>query len=403
MPNKVVKPDMLNASRSNSVIKNNQTFLNNYKTGSHKILDLDILNASGTDLVYLKPRTTIDKDPAYLIWIKGKIYEIPVQDAFGSYWKLDSRASSASESGINMTDKIGYRLDGTTVITEPLLMWAFANDAKTEFAGFGYTKAPYSTFFSVANGARDSLATIGTVTNARSFTIGSTVQILRFIGVPYPHHWNFGTIQSIPDNTTLVVQLAPTLDISNTDIATGIGVIRQIDKFFPWNGRTDTSDVDDRIYKPNYRLVGQTILDPGGEITYTRKSDDHWSRYDYAFFDNGAVKLNVVQNTATTTITTYPFARILPLWASAIMLNISHLRTQGTLEIKIDNVYGGSSFTEWQLNDTYTPNANQKDQIPLLLNQNMKADLVITTTGSPVQTSTTLSVMGYNDGGLSEL
>lgn len=403
---KVNKPDMLNASRSNSVIKKNQSFLNNYKTGSHKILDLDILNSSDTNLVYLAPRTTIDKDTAYVIWIKGKIYEIPVQSAFGSYWKLNSSASSPSASGIDMTNRIGYRLDGAAAafaMNDLLNIWAFANDAGTEFAGFGYTTTPQSVFTGVASGTRESLCTLsGLFESSHSFAIGSTVVVLRTTGLSFPHEWNWGTVVDIPSDTTLTVQLYPTLDIENNDLTTGPGFVRQMDRYFPWNGRTDTSDVDDRIYKPNYRLVGQVTFNSGGQFVYSRKSDDLWNKIAYSFSHSTFVRARIIQSIATTTVTRIPLARFLPLWTSEMILSILITRDGWTVETQINNVFGATSQIEWLNYDNYAP-VRQWYQIPLTLNQAMKIDTTVITTGAGGTAQVSLYCTGYNDGGLTEL
>ena len=73
MATRTLKPDMLAASNLNAVVNSNASFLNNQKLGQHRELGLEILNASNTNLVYLKPVTTIDGDSAYIINIKGKV------------------------------------------------------------------------------------------------------------------------------------------------------------------------------------------------------------------------------------------------------------------------------------------------------------------------------------------
>jgi len=405
----IKKPDNQSPANLNAIGQSNSGWINNYKQGQHKELGLEILKASSTNKVYLKPVTTIDGESAYIINIKGKVYEIDCQDAFSSYWKLDNQNSSASTSGIDLTNKIGYRVDGSSFLAsgdDALLIWAFANDSGTEFAGFGLSKYPVSVYNVVASGTRGSLATLsnlglGGSAPARTFTVGSTVLIRNTVGT-WPFQWNYGTIQSIPSNTSITVQLYPTLDFQNTDLSSGVGYIYQMDKYFPWNGRTDTSDQDDRIFKQNYRLIAAWFSENTYRNLYTRKADSKWVKQLYGTAINANIITAHRLSSATTSTIVTPLARLIPPWSDVVILRLETERQGWDIEAYLNNYWDTITVNEWQTLDNYSTGV-QRDQIPLLLNQNMLIETELTTVGAGTTAGFTIACMGYRDGGLIEL
>lgn len=246
----IKKPDNQSSAKLQSVLNANNDIVASHKNEGVKPLGIELLKYGST--VYLKPNLTIDKDLAYVIWINGKIHTLPCLSVLQGYWNINLNSALVRWDA---TQKIGYRVDGSGAsTTDNVLIWAFADDDNTEILGFSATKVPSSTFSAVSNGNLGSLATF-TITNARAFNVEATVRVSN-------GNWenNYGVITEITNNTTLVVKMYPSISILANNNITGTTAttqIRQMDNYFPWNGRTDTSDFEDRLFMINYRLVGE--------------------------------------------------------------------------------------------------------------------------------------------------
>jgi len=286
------------------------------------ILLFDVRDYDGTILT-IEPRADRYGNDTIVVFVNGEIYD---NITLGTDIDLTNSGIGGLVDGIAQENSRDY------------LIWFLANSANTEELGFAFTRKPFSSFSAISGGsAVKGTSKSFTVVNAYQFTIDSRVCVRNSVGTSPLYEWNWATVSSITNNTTLVLDMDNDSDYG-TDI-TGVtsGEILQWNKFRPWVV-TSTSQT---LYSNNYRLCGEVYTDSSGNIESAFRVDDRFRRIV------GSV---VNENTTATSAANQSLGRYIPIWASvaALELKINSGTTNNSLRVyaRIGGVDVGAAFTQ---------------------------------------------------------
>jgi hypothetical protein len=233
------------------------------------------------------------------------------------------------------TTGLSGRVDGMTFTAgdeREFLIWSFANEANTEFIGFGLSHKPYSTFSAITVGGGKGTDTTITVPGtgnkiAYQFTVGARVVLRNTVGTSPLYEWNWGTIKTINSSTSITITMDNDTYGTALTGATG-GEIKQWDRFRPWVVTTS----DQTLYYDNYRLLGELQSTSSGNVGFLWKVDDPWRQVD------GDIQF--YNSTAAQTGATIYIGRIIPIWSKfGNIIVIVRTNTAGRL-FEVETVNG---------------------------------------------------------------
>lgn len=247
-----IKPDSKTSISNNSVLDSVVAHINNDSTDNEKVKPTIVHNFR---YVYFQPNVTIDEDIAYLIWINGYVHTVAAKKAaLTKKWRCEIATSGSHEVGYDELTLTGYCTHSATWNNDDqYILWAMADDENRNFRAFMYTLVPRTSYTAVIGASKGSPGTF-TLTDAYKFREGADVCV-----TANNSEKNYGTITSIPDNNTLIIDMWSASSywaIGTTDITSTVSSqITQLNRFFPWNGRTDSADLNDRVAYRHYRLI----------------------------------------------------------------------------------------------------------------------------------------------------
>ena len=249
-----------------------------------KPCSVQLITASSDVIQILHGMGLYDQNSKYsTIWINGTTYYVPdcsYSDAYGANrdWVLD-----INKVGIDSGNFLGGSLDnqspGAAAELKTWIVWAIANDANTEFKGFGFTRRPKAAYTAIVNGTKgSSIATItmaGTGLNqAYRFSVGGTCVVRNAVGTAPNYEWCQGEILEIVDNENLVVQMYNHDNDGSTDVSDAVGEIVQFDNFRCFNDQS-YKGYEEASYL-NARAVGEFKTIGDGFIGALRGLRDQW-------------------------------------------------------------------------------------------------------------------------------
>jgi hypothetical protein len=264
-----------------------QQRFDNYSQAPFRPLEIHLDQWDGSTATISPVYNEFDGDH-FAIWIRERVHLI----------------ESASAQTIDLsTTGLGGLVDGIAQENgRDYLLWAFANNANTSFKGFAATRKPFSAF--TAGTGNKGTTTDFTVTDAYQFTAGARVVVRNEDGTAPQYEWNWGTVNSIVNDTTLKVDLDNNSNYGSDITGTTNGEIAQWDKFRPWV----VSSSDQQRYLDNYRLVGEVQTDGSGNIIKAYRADDPWRTIP-------AFRLVDFSGVGSAVSTELSMGRVLPLWA----------------------------------------------------------------------------------------
>lgn len=200
---------------------------------------------------------------------------------FGRQWEYtQSQYLDISKLGI------GGLIDGVNIQSSSLyLLWLVFRSNINEPYGFALTKRPQAMLSSIGSGGALGSSLTCDVTNniqntAYQFTIGARVSVYLS-----ESEYNLGTVTSITDGNTIVIQLDNDSSYG-TALSTSGHTIKQLDKFRPYDVGKSFSDAAQSMAYENYKLLDSCVLiNSASEI-------DQIIRYEDLIFDGGVQLVN---------------------------------------------------------------------------------------------------------------
>lgn len=305
---------------------------NNASRGQFRILELLFDNISGS---------TFDIIPQFDDYIRININKL-------NFFTSLNFPIDLSNTGIGgIVDGITF----TAANARDFLIWGLANGANNEFSGFAVTHKPYSAF-STGTGNKGASSRSFTVTDAYQFTIGARVCVRNTNGTAPAYEWNWATITSITNSTTIVLTMDNEAYGTNITSATS-GEILQWNMFRPYV----VSASGQALYTPNYRLCGELHTDASGNVLRIYKSDECLRDFP--------VGSNAVCYSSTTVVSGADLylGRWIPIWATFAAFQSEARATSASLRVALTNNRSSYSLL---YNQTQIANISVRDTSGLI-------------------------------------
>ena len=258
--------------------------LENINNGRYRIMEFLFDNISGS---------SVDLIPQY----DNNIYV----HIFGVNYVLNTTTT------LNLASTgIGGLVDGITFTpanARNFLVWAIADNANSGLQGFAITHKPYSASTAISGGSANKGATgkTFTVTNAFQFSVGARICIRNTAGTAPQYQWNWATITSIPNNTSIVVTMDNKTYGSNITSTSGSEILQ-------WNTfRPYVMGGTQELYSKYYTLIGELYTDTSGNMIRAYRADEpiRELEWDLAY-----------QSNSTVSGASLYLGRWIPLWSS---------------------------------------------------------------------------------------